>query len=462
MKRLSFISIMICLVACAMLAGCAGADAGDTNALKEKLESAKENTKENTTAENEDKPSHNKNKKKKKKPDDKPAEEAKSTDPEEAYAPVFEEILEIIDYGYNMDREYTYATGGITEMINYPGDSDPLEAIGYVFGDFSEDGEPELLIGSDESYDGGAPTSYIYGIYTLEGGKPVTVMSGSARSSYRYMGDGKFFYFGSGGASISLMGENHLSGDGSQIIWDDFYFTDVNESGQVDVYYNDSGLFETEGSKRLAMSEDEFSDLMEKYEDRCESINWTPIGKCAARGASASDGGNDSTSSTDEEVAPYAGVLYWYKAMQDSGKSSQEMEKYESRTGLIQHGWPFATSNDEVGYVYKDLTGDGYDELIITYYGDAVDIYSNEGDAVHAYSVPYRAIAELFPDGTIMEGLTLGTKGWRQTWYRYDDATCKYEPVKGELHPEMSSVIMTNIKPLSDVKVPDWYSINEF
>ncbi len=275
------------------------------------------------------------------------------------------------------------------------------------------------------------------------------------------MGDGKFFYFGSGGAAISLMGENHLTADGTEIEWDDFYFTDEDESGRIWVYYNDSGLFESEGSKKLAMSEAEFSDLMEEYEDRCESIDWTPIGKCKTRGESASDGGNDNASSADEEAAPYAGVLYWYKALQDSGKSSQEMEKYTSMTGLVQHGWPFATSNDEVGYIYEDLNSDGYDELIITYYGDPVDIYSNEGDAIHAYSVPYRAIAELYPDGTIMEGLTLGTKGWRQTWYRLDEGSWKYEPVKEELHPEMSSIILTNIKPLSDVKVPDWYSINE-
>ncbi len=459
MKR-NLIKIMISLAACALLAGCAGTDAGEANALKEKLESAKENTKEDTTGEGEDKPSHKKKKNKDKKKEQ-PAEEEKKTDPETAYAPVFEEILEIIDYGYNFDREYTYATGGITERINYPGDSDPLEAIGYVISDFSDDGEPELIIGSDEGYGGEAPSSYIYGIYALKDGKPVTVMAGSARSSYQYMGDGKFFYFGSGGAAISLMGENHLTADGTEIEWDDFYFTDEDESGRIWVYYNDSGLFESEGSKKLAMSEAEFSDLMEEYEDRCEAIDWTPIGKCKARGESASGGGHASASSADEEAAPYAGVLYWYKALQDSGKSSQEMEKYTSMTGLVQHGWPFATSNDEVGYIYEDLNSDGYDELIITYYGDPVDIYSNDGDAIHAYSVPYRAIAELYPDGTIMEGLTLGTKGWRQTWYRLNEGTWKYEPVKEELHPEMSSIILTNIKPLSDVKVPDWYSINE-
>ena len=157
----------------------------------------------------------------------------------------------------------------------------------------------------------------------------------------------------------------------------------------------------------------------------------------------------------DEETEPYAGVLYWYKDLQDSGKTSEEMERYTSKTALVQHGWPFATNNDEVGYVYFDLTGDGYDELIITYYNDPVDIYSNEGDAVYSYGVPYRAIAELYPDGTIMEGLTLGVKGWKQTWYRYDENTYKYVPVEEEIQPAMSGVILPEGKKIKDVVVPE-------
>ena len=157
----------------------------------------------------------------------------------------------------------------------------------------------------------------------------------------------------------------------------------------------------------------------------------------------------------DEEIEPYAGVLYWYKDLQDSGKTSEEMERYTSKTALVQHGWPFATNNDEVGYVYFDLTGDGYDELIITYYNDPVDIYSNEGDAVYSYGVPYRAIAELYPDGTIMEGLTLGVKGWKQTWYRYDENTYKYVPVEEDIQPAMSGIILPEGKKIKDVVVPE-------
>ena len=131
------------------------------------------------------------------------------------------------------------------------------------------------------------------------------------------------------------------------------------------------------------------------------------------------------------------------------------MEKYNSQTALVQHGWPYSTDNDEVRYVYQDITGDGLIELIITYHGDPVDIYSNDGDAVYAYGVPYRAIAEIYPDGTIMEGLTMGTKGWSQTWYRYDNDTFRYVPLKEKLTHDTSGLTFPEGKRISDVVVPD-------
>ena len=161
------------------------------------------------------------------------------------------------------------------------------------------------------------------------------------------------------------------------------------------------------------------------------------------------------SSDIDEVGEPYCGVLYWYKQIQDSGRSWDEMEKYNSRTALVQHGWPYSTDNNEVRYVYQDITGDGLDELIVTYYGDPVDIYSNDGDAVYSYGVPYRAIAEIYPDGTIMEGLTMGTKGWKQTWYRYDNDTYKYVPLSETLNPGTSSVTFPEGKRISDVVVPE-------
>ena len=38
------------------------------------------------------------------------------------------------------------------------------------------------------------------------------------------------------GSSVTIFGENHLSSDGSELVWDDFYFTDEKENGEIGYY----------------------------------------------------------------------------------------------------------------------------------------------------------------------------------------------------------------------------------
>lgn len=450
MKK-QFITIMICSSACMILAGCKGKSTENSDALKGKLEKIAETAEEEKETDPYGDKIEKTTEEPTEEPDEEPAETSEPEDPEKLYEPVFSEAFEVIDYGYNFDREYKYVSGGFTEKVMYSEGLDLLKDIGYVLEDLSGDGIPELMIGCDEDYGDEGPQSFILGIYTIKDDKPVTTVVGSPRSSYQYLGEGHFFYSGSGGAAITLFGENHLSKDGTEAEWDDFYFTDEKESGGIGLYYNNIGLFDANGSKELDMSEDEFFRIMNDYEERCEMIPWKPLASSSVRSDPAdspkASGGKDS----GVESEPYAGVLYWYKEIQDSGKSSEDMEKYESKTELVQHGWPYATNNEEVRYVYEDLTGDGNDELIITYYNDPVDIYSNEGDAVYSYGVPYRALAAFYPDGTLMEGLTLGAKGWQETWYRYDDSTHKYVMVKGKLNPGMSEIILPEGKKIKDV-----------
>lgn len=381
------------------------------------------------------------------------ASKEESTDYEALYEPVFSEILEIIDYGYNMDREYTYASGNLTDAIDYGSVDKPLDEIGYRLEDMSGDGIPELLIGYDADYLHNGGESYISGVYTIKDGKPFTAYAGSARSSCQRMDDTHFFSSYSGGTSFTVMGMNHLSYDGTEIVWDDCYFTDEKNDGTVGYYHNKTGVVDS--SKADEMSEEIFIEIIDDCEYNCIKIEWIPIGKCAARKGSGESSKTTGSTEADDEGELYCGVLYWYKELQDSGKSAEEMDKYSDRTQLIQHGWPNATDNNEIRYVYKDITGDGYDELIITYFNDPVDIYANYGDAVYAYGVPYRGIANIYPDGTIMEGLSAGTKGWIETWYKYDEKTYKYVSVKGKLNPEMSNVIFTGGKKISDVVVPE-------
>ena len=54
------------------------------------------------------------------------------------------------------------------------------------------------------------PQSVIFNVYTVKEEEPYPVFEGWARSSYSWMGDDHFYYQGSGGAMITLFGENHL------------------------------------------------------------------------------------------------------------------------------------------------------------------------------------------------------------------------------------------------------------
>ena len=53
-----------------------------------------------------------------------------------------------------------------------------------------------------------------------------------------------------------------------------------------------------------------------------------------------------------------------------------------------------------------------------------------------------------------MEGLTMGTKGWIETWYRYNEDTFKYEPLKEKLTPGVSAATFPEGTKIADVVVP--------
>lgn len=285
MKRKSLAAAIICLMSTILLAGCGETAKTPDSTLKDQLDSVKEEAKEEETEDDtpdEEKPEEVRE-------EDNDQEEAvDDTDYEALYAPVFDEVFEVLDYGFNMDKEYKYVSGGLSEKVMYSGDDDLLKSIGYQMTDLSGDGIPELLIGSDEEYDGSA-RSYIYILCSITDDKPTLVAAGSTRSSYNYMGDEHFYYQGSGGASITIFGENHLSRDGSELVWDDFYFTDEKENGEIGIYYNNTGIFGAEDAEELDMSEEEFSEKMSEYQDRCETIPWTPIGSYRTGDGKSSD-----------------------------------------------------------------------------------------------------------------------------------------------------------------------------
>ena len=139
---------------------------------------------------------------------------------------------------------------------------DPLETLGYAVEDLSGDGVPELVIGflSDHSI-------LQYAVYTLVDGRPQVVFE-DEEGSLGYLGNGSFHYVvslptGMGQGTVSL------SQDGTQILWEDFYFTldDIFGGGTVTIYHNTTGSLDPAESELTDWTMEYFYAWEPEYEN---------------------------------------------------------------------------------------------------------------------------------------------------------------------------------------------------
>ncbi|MCR4685675.1 MAG: hypothetical protein K5649_09440 [Lachnospiraceae bacterium] len=208
--------------------------------------------------------------------EDEIAEEG-APDYEALYAPVLKETLDVAKNGFDPEREYDYVSTGLMEKSMYPGDDDLTEVVGYTITDVSGDGIPELLIGIETE----DHVTSLYSIHTLVDDQPVFTLDGWARNYYIWLGDGHYENTGSNGAMSTLCGECHLSKDGTEIEWDDFYFSDEKEPGVIGFYHNTTGFYDINAAEELDISEDEFGKILEQYEERYTYLPMTPIGEAS-------------------------------------------------------------------------------------------------------------------------------------------------------------------------------------
>ena len=206
-------------------------------------------------------------------------ENTDSLDYEAIYEPALSENLDLIEYGYDDEKDYKYVSSGMIEKVMYEEKELLLQEVGCVIEDISGDGIPELLIGADGVYNTDQDASGVFSVFTYKDGEVVTVIEGWARNVFLYLGGGRFYTIGSGGAMYTGFGELHLSADGSEIIWDDYYFTSDKE-GEDDIFYfhNTTGDFNVDASEELEISMDEFFDVMLNY--KFELLPWKPLGTC--------------------------------------------------------------------------------------------------------------------------------------------------------------------------------------
>ncbi len=174
----------------------------------------------------------------------------------------------------NVDDDFPV---GILEAVMNGDKNDNLKSIGYYVGDITDDGIPELIVGTipdfdfiskldEESQPFICKGNDIYLIMSLKDGKPVTVKEGSARNQICTLPDNTFINGGSGGYAYIIRGKFTLGKDGTQLSWSDYYFSEPadQESDKINVYYNKTGESKSSSSQKVSMT---FDDLYNLWKD---------------------------------------------------------------------------------------------------------------------------------------------------------------------------------------------------
>lgn len=193
----------------------------------------------------------------------------------EAYAALIEQFRAI---AANPDGNWDMDAPGVTGLWEESnslagGDISPLEALGYAVADLSGDGVPELAVASLPEYGGeispfGPHGGHVFVLYTLVDGQPQYVFEGWYRNSYSYIGEGRFYCYGSNSAAETCLGFYALSEDGTVLEVEDFYFTGPeDENGDLSIYRNTTGSFDPAQSQKTEMTLGDFWALAPEPQD---------------------------------------------------------------------------------------------------------------------------------------------------------------------------------------------------
>ena len=171
-----------------------------------------------------------------------------AADPDLAYSELVERFRTLVSDPFGQDSDKP-GEMGVLEAARAAGDNAVYE-MGYVIEDLSGDGIPELAVGG--------LNGMTNALYTLVDGKPELVFEGWYRSSYVYMGDGYFYYYGSNSASESGQGVFYLTKNGTGLECESFLFTSLNSDGDLEVYRNETGSWNPAESEKSDMTAEDF------------------------------------------------------------------------------------------------------------------------------------------------------------------------------------------------------------
>ncbi|MDD6060595.1 MAG: hypothetical protein PUB97_09480 [Ruminococcus sp.] len=169
-------------------------------------------------------------------------------DPDLAYSELVDRFRALVSDPFGQDGDNP-GEMGVLEAARIAGDNAVYE-MGYLIEDLSGDGIPELAVGELHGMTNA--------LYTLVDGKPELVFEGWYRSSYVYKGNGHFYYYGANSAAENGKGLFYLSEDGTGLECERFLFTGLNEDGNIDVYYNETGSWDPAESEKSDMTAEDF------------------------------------------------------------------------------------------------------------------------------------------------------------------------------------------------------------
>ena len=201
------------------------------------------------------------------------------------------------DYMKCYDKILLSACNILSDPYNYEGNDEEIgifehaicykcpesfDNLGYLIQDISGDDIPELVIGriaEDLNF------NTIYSVYSCTGDEPHLLISGWDRNAYYYIGDGRFYNYGSVNYLCKIFGTYRISQDAEELICENYYYSYEKEDNptEVDYYYNQSGIIDADDSSmKLLITEDQFMELNDELWEQVKGIELIPISSYAA------------------------------------------------------------------------------------------------------------------------------------------------------------------------------------
>ena len=196
-----------------------------------------------------------------------------------AYGAVLDEICDTLYNGYDFEADHKYTPSGVIELSSMER-TELLQYLGYTFEDISGDGIPELLIGTFENENAEIPEEQLLlGGFTCKDGEPVCFLEGWARNVYEWLGNGRFFNYSSGGWAYSGFGTFQITTDGTKLLCEDWYFSDLKNENDTEVVYfhNSTGAVDKNTAEELDIEFDAFWELSDTLNTDRAVFELTPF-----------------------------------------------------------------------------------------------------------------------------------------------------------------------------------------